>query len=128
MLLAGQYVSVHEADNDADHIGKVQNLLDRALADNAPQYVIERIVEHLEEHQDQQERKAADQEAQQKQAEQTAALMAAQGGQPGVDRPPVPGGMEAMAGQADVTPGSPQARTQSRTGREGSGLSQTQVM
>ena len=128
MLLAGQYVAVHEADNDTDHIGKVQDLLDRALSENAPQYVLERIIEHLDEHQDQQERKLAEQEAQEKQAQQTAALMAAQGGQPGVDRPPVPGGMEAPAGQQDVTPGSPQARTQSRTGREGSGLSQTQVM
>ena len=128
MLMAGQYVPVHEADDDDEHLDKVQELLARAANDNAPKYVIERILEHIEEHTQQAERKDREERAQQERADQTARLMAAQGGQPGVDRPPVPGGMEAPAQQADVTPGSPQERTQPRTGREGSGLSQTQVM
>ena len=128
MLMAGQYVPVHEADNDEDHLQKVEALLQQAMEDNAPKYIVERIMEHIDEHYDQGQRKAQEQAAQQQQAQQTAQLMAAQGGQPGVDRPPVAGGLEAPAQQSDVTPGMPQDRTQARTGRDGSGLSQTQVM
>jgi len=128
MLMAGQYVPVNEADDDGKHLELVNNLLEQAVTGSAPQYVVERILEHIDEHMQQLERKEAEQAARQQQAQQTADLLNAQGGQPGVDRPPVPGGMEAPAQQADVTPGSPQERTQPRTGREGSGLSQTQVM
>lgn len=128
MLLTGQFVEVHEADDDEDHIQKAQQLLMSALDKKAPKYVIERIIEHLEAHYEQMGRKEQEQKRQQQMAQENAALMAVQGGQPGTDRPPVPGGMQAPSQQRDVTPGSPQARTQSRTGRAGSGLSQTQVM
>jgi hypothetical protein len=48
MLMAGQYVPVHEADDDDEHLDKVQELLARAANDNAPKYVIERILEHID--------------------------------------------------------------------------------
>lgn len=130
MLLTGQNVEIHEADDDEEHIKSATQLLESLLESKppTPAYVIDRIYEHIEAHYDAAMRKEQEQAQQQKQAQQNAQLLAAQGGQPGVDRPPVPGGMEAPSQQADVTPGSPQARTQPRTGREGSGMSQTQVM
>ena len=123
MLLSGQEVEVHENDDDKAHIEEITPLL---KSKDTPVYVKKLLMKHLIAHMDQMKRKEAQQKAQMMQAEQRQALLAPGGGEPGVDRPASPGGME--AGQKDVTPGPPQTRTQPRTGREGSGLSQTQVM
>lgn len=127
-IMAGLRVDVHESDDDLDHLDKLVPLVQKLFEEKAPKYIIDIAIEHLMAHQEQADRKAQEQKARMDEAQQNAALMAPQGGEPGRDRPPVAGGMEAMAGQPDVTPGSPQARTQARTGRDGSGLSQTQVM
>jgi len=128
MLSSGQHVEVHDADDDEQHLQEMMPLLKRLEAEDAPNYVLAAVREHLSAHMEALERKEQEQAAMQKKADQTAQLMAPSGGQPGVDRPPVAGGMQAPSQQADVTPGSPQARTASRTGRGGSGMSQTQVM
>ncbi len=52
--------------------------------------------------------------------------MATGGGEPGVDTPPRQGGMPAQS--KGVTPGPTQERTVAKTGREGNGTSQQQVM
>ena len=127
MLMTGQAVEINEADDDEQHIQEMMPVLEELSKDpKTPQFILEMFRRHLEGHMEQLTRKEEEAKAMQKQAQANANLMAPQGGQPGVDRPPVAGGME--AGQKDVTPGSPQARTQPRTGRGGSGLSQTQAM
>tara|TARA_R110002126_G_scaffold291760_1_gene457036 strand:- start:25320 stop:27608 length:2289 start_codon:yes stop_codon:yes gene_type:complete len=127
MLMTGQSVEINDADDDKQHIDEMMPVLKQLSSDpKTPQFILEMFGRHLESHMSAMSRKADEQKAQQQQAESNAELMAPQGGEPGVDRPPVAGGME--AGQKDVTPGSPQARTQPRTGRDGSGMSQTQAM
>lgn len=127
MLMTGQAVEVNEADDDEQHIQEMMPVLEELSKDpKTPQFILEMFGRHLEGHMEQLTRKEEEAKAMQKQAQANANLMAPQGGEPGVDRPPVAGGME--AGQKDVTPGSPQARTQPRTGRDGSGMSQTQAM
>lgn len=127
MLMTGQSVEVNEADDDEQHIEEMLEVMEVLSKDpKTPRYIMEMFGKHLEGHMEQMNRKEEEAKAMQSQAESNAQLMAPQGGQPGVDRPPVAGGME--AGAKDVTPGSPQARTQPRTGRDGSGMSQTQSM
>ena len=124
MLLSGQPVAVHPADDDKDHLDKVLSIIKN---DKVPMYIRRLAGEHAEEHIKQMRQKAVEQQAAQQKAEQQGALMAPQGGQPGVDRPPAYGGMPAQRDEG-ITPGPVQARTASRTGRAGSGLSQTQAM
>ena len=125
-LMAGQEVSVHKDDDDADHMRKMKPMMEQLARDNAPSYILDKVMKHFMAHTAQAQQKAVEQKAQQQKAQQNARLMEPQGGKPGVDRPPTEGGMQAQ--EKGVTPGPPQARTVARTGREGSGESQTQRM
>lgn len=127
MLMSGQEVEINEADDDMKHLEDMVPLIQALSSDEkTPKFILDIVIRHMMAHQSAASRKQQEQKKMQNQASQNAMLMAPQGGQPGVDRPPVAGGME--AGQKDVTPGSPQSRTMARTGREGSGMSQTQTM
>lgn len=119
MLLAGREVPVSKHDNDAEHIEQLLPLLDTSV----PAYVRQLAVDHLMAHEESMARKQAEQQAAQKQAEQQQALL---GGTPGVDKAPERGGMAAKP--QGTTPGPTQARTVSRTGRSGQGISQSQEM
>lgn len=123
MLLAGQEVGVHPNDDDADHIRKMMPLLERT---DLPKYVEDILISHVNGHIAQMRQKEAEQKAAQQQAEMNAQLMAPGGGQPGVDKAPVDGGLPAQ--QKGVTPGPDQSRTVARTGRQGDGTSQSQAM
>lgn len=129
MLLAGQHVPIHRGDDDAQHIEELVPLLQQLIRRKAPKYVVQNVFRHLQAHMQAGERKKAEQQAQMQEQQLNANLMNPMGGQPGVDRPPVDGGLQAPASQrANVTPGPDQARTVARTGREGAGTSQSQVM
>jgi len=124
ILMSGQAVEVHPSDDDDQHMQDMIPMLKKLAEEDAPKFIIDMAMQHWQAHADALTRKEAEKKAQMESAQHSASLMAPQGGTPGQDRPPAAGGMEAP----DVTPGSPQARTQPRTGREGSGLSQTQMM
>ncbi len=121
MLLAGHRVPVSKNDDDMAHIEAIMPLL---ATEGMPDYIKQLLVDHINEHMQQAQQKEAEQKAQQQQADQQAALMGAQGGEAGVDRPPAEGGMPAQ--QKGVTPGPTQNRTVARTGRQGNGTSQSQ--
>lgn len=125
MLMAGKSVPVSKQDDDEDHLAKMEPMLARFR--DFPMYARTAVMEHYAMHIQQMEQKQAEQKAQQRQAMQQQMLT---GGMPGVDKPPQPGGMEARtkAQQPGITPGPQQDRTVARTGRSGSGLSQTQAM
>lgn len=123
ILLSGLDVEVNEADDDEAHLEALVPLL---KDDDVPKYVKVKAMDHAKMHMQQMQRKEMEQRQMQQKAKQNQSLMEMQGGVPGRDRPPVEGGMQAQP--KDVTPGPPQQRTQPRTGREGSGLAQTQVM
>jgi hypothetical protein len=124
MLMSGQAVEVHQSDDDDQHLKDMIPMLKKLADEDAPKFIIDMAMAHWNAHEEALERKEMEKKAQMESAQNRAMLMAPQGGEPGVDRPPVAGGTEGR----DITPGSPQARTQPRTGREGSGLSQTQMM
>jgi len=127
ILMSGQAVDVNESDDDKQHLEEMAPMMKTLTGDpTTPRWILETVGRHMMSHLEALTRKEQEDKAQQQSAQSNAQLMAPQGGQPGVDRPPVAGGME--AGQKDVTPGSPQSRTQPRTGRDGSGVSSTQMM
>lgn len=124
ILLSGQQVEVHPLDNDEEHIRDLIPLIKRTdLAD----YIRQLLLDHLGMHFRSAETKRAQQAAARQQAESAAQLLAPTGGQPGEDRPPSYGGMPAKKDQG-VTPGPAQSRTSAKTGRSGSGTSQSQAM
>lgn len=124
VILSGQQVEVHPLDDDESHIQDLAPLLKRT---DLPDYIRDLLLEHLNWHFQSAEQKAAEQKAAKAQASQSASLLQVSGGQPGVDRPPAPGGMPAIKDQG-ITPGPPQGRTVPKAGRSGSGMSQTQAM
>ena len=127
MILAGREVPISKHDNDDEHIAAMVKIA--AKIAKAPAYVQKRYHEHLEAHYESRDRKAAEAQAIEKQKQQ---LMIGQEGQAGVDRAPKGGEMQtdasSLAQTVGITPGPPQARTVSKTGREGKGTSQTQAM
>lgn len=120
MLLAGNEVPVSKNDDDWQHIEELVPLLQK----KQPDYILQILTDHLNAHLESAQRKEAEKAAQQAAADQNAALMGGQGGQPGVDRPPPEGGMPAQS--KGTTPGPTQPRTVARTGRSGNGTSQSQ--
>lgn len=128
MLLAGMAVPISEADDHWEHIQDMDAIMDRL--DDYPAYVQTNLREHYRMHLDAQAKRMEEEKAQMRQAQQQQMLLGATGGTPGVDKAPAAGGMEAppphrMEG---VTPGPTQARTVAKTGREGQGISQQQVV
>jgi len=129
VLMTGQRVDVHEADNDEEHLQILIEQMDALAREGSPNFVMDAHFDHYQAHEEQLQRKRSEQQRMQSAAQENAALLSyQQGSRPNVDSAPVPGGIGSARGQIDVTPGSPQARTQPRTGRGGSGLSQTQVV
>lgn len=124
ILLSGQQVEVHPLDDDRQHLQDMTGILKRT---DLPDYVKGIFLEHAQMHLRSAAAKQAQQAAARQEAEARAALQAPAGGQAGTDRPPAYGGMPAQK-DPGVTPGPPQARTSSRTGRARSGTSQTQAM
>lgn len=123
MILAGHQVTVSKRDDDDDHIRKVLPIIKDK---SKPAYIRKMAMEHLLEHMAQAKQKAAEQAAAEAEAQRNQSLMATGGGEPGVDTPPRQGGMPAQS--KGVTPGPTQERTVAKTGREGNGTSQQQVM
>lgn len=127
MLLQGISVPTSSRDDDEQHMQDMLPLIKRAKTDGLPMYVKTAIAEHYAAHALQRDKKAAEEKAQMKQSMQQQMLL---GGRPGVDKAPTPGGMEAMtkAQEPGTTPGPTQARTVSKPGRDGGGMSQSQKM
>lgn len=127
MLVAGMAVPVNQADDDEAHMKDMIPLIEKMAREKAPKYVMDLMIQHWQAHAEQMQRKLAEQKKMQEQQMQNQGAMEMAGGTPGKDRSPVAGGLPA-SGMPDITPGPPQARTVARTGREGAGISQTQVM
>lgn len=124
MLLAGLEVPVSQHDDDDEHLAQMEDL--RRSFEEYPTPIQEGIMDHHRKHVIQGRRKREQQAAEMREAQMKQSLLGTYGGQPGVDKPPEEGGLPAQ--QKNITPGPPQARTASKTGRQGDGLSQTQVM
>lgn len=125
MLLAGQPVNVNENDDDEDHMRKLEVLL---RMKDLPDYVRKLVIDHLNLHIQQASKKQAEAAAQRRQQMQQQMMQGGMG-QPGIDQPAAPGGLEARSSERKgVTPGPRQERTIARTGRQGSGRSQTEEM
>lgn len=123
MLLSGKKVNIHESDDHLQHIRDMSLLVERMS--DLPAYVQELIREHLDFHVIAYEQQQQQEQELSRRKEMERMMT---GGTPGQDRPPEAGGM--MAGGAQmpgITPGPPQERTVARTGREGQGMSQTQL-
>lgn len=127
ILRIGQRVPTSKHDNHAEHLAKVQALIVELLAmDNCPDFVMNVALDHMQDHLDEKQKQDALMAAQKQQADNRGDLLAPAGGMPGVDQPPMGGGMEAKTKQSGATPGPTQARTVARGGRNGAGVSQTQ--
>jgi hypothetical protein len=126
MLLSGLSVPVSTADDDDDHLKKMEPLYKMIRTGKLPKYAQRVIQEHTEQHVLQAQRKMAEQQAQMR---ETMMQQMIAGGTPGVDKPPAEGGMPApsKAQQPGVAPGPMQERTASKPGRSLS-PSQQQVM
>lgn len=124
MLLAGHEVPINEHDNDEEHARETMALLERMERQNAQDYLKKNVMQHLMAHLEAGRRKAEQQAALERQAQQRGAVQQQLGGRPGIDRPPVEGGMSAQS----VTPGPTQTRTMGRAGRENGSVSQSQQM
>jgi hypothetical protein len=122
MLLAGHEVAVSKQDNDEEHMSKLIPLINKP---GTPAYIVKLLIDHLNQHMAQLQQKMAEQQAQEQEMRRQQMLQEASGGRPGIDRPPVAGGMEAAPKQR-TTNGPTQSRTVSRTGRSGDGMSQSQ--
>lgn len=131
MLLSGQHVPISQHDDHQQHAAETANLIRQMRSEpSTPQAALDAAIEHFQLHLVAYQREMEEQAAQQRQADQQAQLLAPAGGQPGVDRPAAAGGMQAnekLAQTPGVTPGPTQARTVSRTGRQGAGTSQSQA-
>jgi hypothetical protein len=132
ILMSGVEVPVHKNDDDDRHIDETIKLIQMLTAKDAPKYVINMALKHLNDHMRQKDQKLAEEQALMQQKRKEARLLQQTGGQPGVDQAPGPGGMEAQGKPQNetpgVTPGPRQDRTVARTGRKGSGESQTDRM
>lgn len=136
-LRAGREVPVDQEDDDQDHLEKMHRsgTLGLVLKKDTPKFVKEAILQHFQDHLENAQKKIVQQKADMQQAQMDSMLMQQrQGGSPppgqsampGQGAPAAPGGMQAQ--QSPITPGPPQARTVSRTGRDGAGQSQTQSL
>jgi hypothetical protein len=124
MLLSGHPVAISKQDDDEEHMSKLIPLLNKP---DIPAYIAKLLVDHFNQHLAQLQEKMAQQAAQEQEMRRQQMLQQSAGGVPGVDRPPPAGGMEAQA-KTGTTNGPVQARTVSRTGRAGDGMSQTQAV
>lgn len=123
-ILAGQNVPTHPDDDDEKHIQETVVLVKNP---KTPKYIKKIAMEHIQQHLVQMAKKEAEMAAERQEAQRKAMLQAPQGGQPGQDRPPAGGGMPAQS-KPGQTPGPPQDRAQSRSGRQPAGPSQSQAM
>jgi len=132
ILMSGIEVPVHKNDDDDTHIDETVKLLKLLTAQKAPKYVVNMAVKHLNDHLRQKDQKMAEEEALMQQKRKEARMLQQTGGRPGIDVAPGPGGMEAQGKPQNetpgVTPGPRQDRTVAKTGRKGSGESQTERM
>ena len=130
ILMAGMEVDINERDNHMEHMEKAVMLFNSMSEKKAPQYILTNILAHIQAHQEAAQRQDAQRQQELEESQHRAMLQAPQGGEPGVDRPAAAGGMAPppKSETPGVTPGPEQARTVSRTGRDGAGMSQTQEM
>lgn len=130
-LKRGQKVPINEADDDVAHMDELDSsgLLKLAMEKDTPASVSNAILDHYQKHMSQYKAKMERQKAEMQQAQRESQLMGTrQGVMPGEGRPAAPGGMEAKSQGPEVTNGPTQARTVSKTGRSGAGVSQQQMM
>lgn len=125
MLMAGRSVPISEQDDHQQHLDDLEQLI-RSI-EKLPKYAQSGVLEHYSSHLTALQKQKAEEKAKMQKSMLEQQLM---GGTPGRDRPPADGGMEAVtkAQTPGITPGPPQARTVPKTGRSGSGMSQTQAM
>lgn len=125
MLLAGLQVPVNQRDDDKEHMRDMDKCMKNLKS--YPKYVQTHLLDHYMGHVEQDKKKMAEQKAAMEKSMREQAVM---GGRPGVDKAPTPGGMEALtkAQEPGITPGPTQARTVSKPGRSGDGMSQSQAM
>lgn len=126
-LREGRHVRVDQEDDDVTHLDKMVNsgLMELVLKKDTPRFVKQVILDHYQDHMENMKRKAEQERADLEAAQQEAAIMQAKQPQGGGEEPKN-GGLPAK--QQAVTPGPTQGRTVARTGREGSGQSQSQSM
>lgn len=131
-LLAGVEVEVNPRDNHQEHLEALKPLIAHLVKSKAPSFIVDLAMQHFQSHVEELQRQQAEQQQQERTTMRRQMLAEMSGGAPGVDKPPPPGGMQAQAqppsGRQGVTPGSEQARTVAKTGREGSGQPQTQEL
>lgn len=132
MLAGGLEVEINERDDHQQHLDELIPFLKSLVEKKAPKFLLDLAAEHLNQHMEALQRQQAEQQAEEKTMMRRQMLSQMTGGTPGVDKPPEPGGMPAQAkpvsGRPGVTPGPDQARTVSRTGRDGIGQSQQQEL